>query len=162
MPFDPLFEEVAESEIIENMMVVIHRDMKAALDHWYLSENFPDFVVMTEGDQDQFSCPLLSLAVQDGSSDETLSGEYLDQELRVGMGLVVEGTTIKAVRSKAKKYVRALKSVLRKDVLELLPAGSDYTQYSIGFRHRYFRHGENGTIITQPAEIVMSLKFGEK
>lgn len=161
MPFTPLFEEVAESQIIEKMMVVIHRDMKAALDHWYEDDNLPDFAAMTEGDQDEFRYPLLVLVVQDGNSEESISGEYLNQELRVGCGLVVSDATVKAVRQKAKKYVRALKAVLRKSVLEVLPASSQYTQYTIAFTWRYFRHGSKESTLTQPAEIVMKLTFGE-
>lgn len=162
MPWTPLFEEAAESEIIQKMMVVIHRDMKAALDHWYLADNLPDFAVMTEGDQDVFQYPLLALAVDSGASEETISGEYLDQELRVGAGLIVSGTSIKDVRLKARKYIRAFKAVIRKGVLELLPAADDYTEYSLGFRWQYRPHGEKELLFTQPAVIETRIKFGEK
>lgn len=161
MPFTPVFEEVAESEVIGKMMVVIERDMKGALDHWYFSENLPGFAVMTEGDQDEFRYPLLSLVVQQGSSEESISGEYLDQEITVGAALAVDGATIKVVRQKVKKYVRALKAVLRKAILELLPDIDQFTNYSIGFRWRYLRHGTKGTVFTQAAEMLISIKFGE-
>lgn len=161
MTFTPVFEEVAESEVVEKMMIVIHRDMKPALDHWYPSDDLPDFAAMTEGDQDEFRYPMLVLVVQDGSSDESISGEYLNQEIRVGCGLVVSGPTVKAVRQTAKKYVRALKAVLRKGVLELLPGSSQYTEYTFSFTHRYLRHGTKEGNFLQPAEVVMKLTFGE-
>lgn len=159
MPWTPLFDESTEPEIVAKMMTVIHRDMKLALDYKYPSDNLPDFAVMTEGDQDQFSYPILTLAVQQGSSEETSGGEWLDQEVQIGMGLAVNGTTIKAVRLKAKKYVWALKAVLRKAVLELL--GSEYMEYNIGFRWRYLKHGTEGTNVIQSAEVLMRIKFGE-
>ena len=184
MPFFPLFEEVAESEIVAKMMIVVERDMKQALDWFYLDsatyltrygvpnrpsgeelltgEDLPGFVVMTEGDQDLFTYPLLTLVVQEGNSEESVSGEWLEQELRVGAALAVDGATIKVVRQKAKKYVRALKAVLRKGVLELLPDEDQYTDYSISFRHRYLRHGSKETTFTQPAEMLITMKFGEK
>ena len=161
MPFAPLFDEIAESQIVEKIMVVVERDMKAALDHFYAADNLPAFAVMTEGDQDVFSYPLLTLVVQEGASDETVSGEYLDQQIRVGAALAVSGSTIKDVRRKAKKYVRAFKAVVRKGVLELLPAASDYLDYSISFRWRYLRHGTSGTTFTQAVEILIQIKFGE-
>ena len=161
MPFAPVFEEVAESEIVEKIMAVVERDMKAALDNWYASDDLPVFVVMTEGDQDEFRYPLLTLVVQEMASDESISGEYLDQELRVGAAIAVSDVTIKDVRHKAKKYVRAFKAVLRAGVLELLPAASRYTSYTISFRHRYFKHGTAGVLFTQAVEIAIQIKFGE-
>lgn len=161
MPWSPLFEESTESEIVSKMMAVIHRDMKAALDYWYLSDNLPDFAVMTEGPQDQFSYPLLVIVVQEGSSEETTSGEWLDQEIGVHLAFGIKGVTIKAVRSRARKYMRALRAILRKSVLELLPAGSDYLDYSISFRWRYLKQGTKDTDVIQEAEMLMRLKFGE-
>ena len=162
MPFTPVFEEIAESELVASVMAVVHRDMKAALDHWYASDNLPDFAVMTDGTVDEFSYPLLSLALESGTSNELSSGEWLDQELKFGAALVVSGDTVKAVRAKASKYVRALKAVIRKDVLELLPSGSGYLDYSIAFRWRYFKHGTKGSLFTQAAQIETTITFGEK
>jgi hypothetical protein len=161
MAFTPLFEEVAESEFVENIMVVVNRDVKDALDHWYLSDNLPAFAAMTESDQDEFRYPLLVLAIESGTSEESVSGEYLNQEVVVGAGLVVDGLSVKDVRQKAKKYVRALKAVLRNSVLELLPQGSQYTDYSISFSHRYFKHGTKGTVFTQPVEMRIKFTLGE-
>lgn len=162
MPFIPVFEEVAESELIAKVMVVVHRDMKAALDHWYASENLPDFAVMTDGTVDEFSYPLLSLALESGTSNELSSGEWLDQELKFGAALVVSGDTVKTVRAKAGKYVRALKAVIRKGVLEMLPDREGYLDYGIAFRWRYFVHGTKGALFTQAAQMEITITFGEK
>lgn len=176
----PLFEESTESEIVAKMMVVIHRDTKGALDYKFLDsptyltrygqansvgatgEDLPNFAVMTEGPQEQFSYPLLVIVVQEGASEETVSGEWLDQEIRVHLAYAVDGPTIKAVRLKAKKYTWALKAVLRKAILELLPPITAYTDYSIGFRWRYLKQGAKDTTAIQEAEMLMSIKFGEK
>lgn len=162
MPWTPLFEEAAESELIPKVMVVVHRDMKEALDHWYEDDDLPDFAVMTDGTVDQFTYPLLSLANDSGASSEMSSGEWLDQELKFSAALVVVGTTVKQARTTAKKYRRALVAVIRKGVQEILPEGSDHLDYTIAFRWRYFRHGTKDTTYTQPVEIETTITFGEK
>lgn len=179
MPWTPLFEESTELEIVAKMMAVIHRDMKEALDYKFLDsptyltrygqansvgadgEDLPDFAVMTEGPQSQFSYPLLVMVVQEGASDEALSGEWLDQEIRVHLAFAVDGATIKDVRLKAKKYGWALRAVLRKAVLELLPPVSQHLDNSIAFRWRYIKQGTKDLNVVQEAEMLMSIKFGE-
>jgi hypothetical protein len=180
MPWTPLFEESTELEIISKMMTVIHRDVKEALDYKFLDsptyltrygvtnsvgatgEDLPAFAVMTEGEVDQFAYPILTLAVEQGGSEETVSGEWLDQQVNIGMGIAVQAATVKAGRQRAKKYRWALKAVLRDAVLELLPAINQHLDYSTTFRWRYFKHETEGINIVQEAEMIMQIKFGEK
>lgn len=162
MAFTPQFSEAGESEFIDKLMIVVHRDMKPALDYFYAAEALPDFAAMTRGDTGTFVYPLLVLGLERMASQETENGEWLSQDLTVGAGLVVEDTTVAAVAKKAEKYVRAFKAVLRRGILECLPTASALVDYTIDIDHRYFRHGSKGTAYQQPVEFEIKIRFGEK
>lgn len=165
MPFAPRFSEAAESQIIENLMAVTHRDMKAALDYFYASDNLPDFALMTDGEVDVFSYPFIVLGVENMDSDETEDIDeqsYVDQEIQVGIGIAVSDTTLKAVRKKARKYVRAFKAVVRSaSQADLFPSTARVENHRIKIRHRYFQHGTEGTSIVQPVEFDIRIQYGE-
>lgn len=162
MPFVPSFAEIGESQVVDKLMVVVDRDFKPALDALYAADNLPGFAVMTRGEQGVFTYPLLVLGVERMSSAETENGEWLSQDLTVGAGIVVSDTTVPTVKRKAEKYVRAFKAVLRKDVLELLPAPSSLVDYTIDIDHQYFRHGTKDAVFTQAIEFAIRIRFGEK
>lgn len=181
MPFVSRFQEIGESEFIENLMALFDRDFKAALDWFNLDtpthttrygvpnnvgatgQDLPDFAVKTDGDVDVFSYPLLVLGVERMSSLETDDGFYLNQDLRIGVGLVVKDTTLKAARTKARKYIRALKAVVRSaSAVDLLPPTSQVLNHTIDIDHRYLRHGTTTDAgITQPIEFEIRIQFGE-
>jgi hypothetical protein len=162
MPFSFLFEEVAETEIIDKLFVVVERDMKAALDAKYPAANYPKFAVMAKANLDQFNYPLLIAGNQRMRSRETESGEWLDQILEVGAGIVVKDTSAPAVKTRIERYVRAFKAVVRKDVLELLPSASATVGYELEIDHQYFRHKTKGTDFIQEVELQIRIHFGEK
>lgn len=160
----PRFEEKGESEIIDNLLAVVHRDMKLALDYFYAADLLPDFAVMTQEEDTLFTYPLLILGLERMESPEHVSGEYLVQDLVVGAGLVVKDSSIKAVKIKAPKYVRAFKAVVRAaEHTDLFPSNdADFLDHVVDINHRYFRHGKKGEEFTQPVEIELRFRFGEK
>lgn len=158
----PIFEESAESEIVDKLMVLIHRDMKLALDYFYAADNLLDFAAMVRGAPGVFEYPLLVLGVERMSSSESISGEWLNQDLTVGAAIIVKSTSVANVQKLAEKYVRAFKAVVRTGVLELLPAQDELMEYTLDIDHRYFRHGTKETEFTQPVEFAIKIKFGEK
>jgi len=162
MDFVPQFSEAGESQIIDKLLALVHRDMKPALDYFYAADALPDFAAMVRGAPDVFAYPLLNLALEGMSSRETENGEWLSQDLTVGAGLIVEDTAVADVHKKAEKYVRAFKAVVRKGVLELLPESSALVDYTIDIDHRYLRHGSKGTAYQQPVEFEIKIRFGEK
>ncbi len=164
MPFTvPRFLEAGESEIIESLLAVVYRDMKLALDYFYVADALPDFAVMTEGDASIFSYPLLVLGVERMTSKENENGEWLNQVLTVGAGIVVNGTSIKIVKAKARKYVRAFKAVIRSaSAADLLPAANQYLDYVVDIDHQYLHHGTKEADFVQPVELSIQFTFGEK
>lgn len=163
MPFVTRFLESGETEIIESLIAVMDRDFKAALDLFFLADALPDFAVKTDGDIEVFNYPLLVVGVERMTSTEAESGEWLNQVLTIGAGIVVNGTSVKAVKAKARKYVRAFKAVIRSaTAADLLPATSQYFDWSIDIDHQYLRHGTKGTEVTQPVTFDIQITFGEK
>lgn len=162
MPFEFLFDEVTESEIIDKLFVVVERDMKPALDAKYPAANYPKFAVMAKANLDQFNYPLLIAGNQRMRSRETESGEWLDQVLEIGAGIVVKDTGAKAVKERSEKYVRAFKAVIRKNVLELLPSASATVGYELEIDHQYFHHKTKGADFIQEVEFQIRIHFGEK
>lgn len=166
MPFVPTYSEATEALIIANLMVVIERDMKAALDNFYLSDNLPAFAVMADGEPSVFSYPLLVLGVQRMVSVETVQideGNYLDQVLTVGAGIAIQSaTTLKDVRVKAKKYVRAFKAVVRSAAAsDLLPSTARILNHAIDIEHRYLQNKTDGTNFIQEIAFEIKIRFGE-
>lgn len=164
MPFTTAkFQEVGETEIFDNLMALIHRDMKLALDYFWAADNLPDFALMTDGEVDHFVYPLLVLGVERMTSAENDSGFYLDQDLRIGAGMVVQDTSsLKNVRKKARKYVRAFKAVLRSaPPHEFLPDANEVLDYTVDIDHRYLRHATKETAFIQPVELEIKIRFGE-
>lgn len=163
MPFVSRFQEAGETEIIESLIAVMDRDMLAALTLLFPSDGLPDFAVKTHGDQDIFTYPLLVVGVEQMTSRETEDGFYLNQVLTIGAGIVVNGTSVKAVKAKAGKYVRAFKAVLRSaSAADLLPPSSQVLDCVIDIDHQYLRHGTKGTDYTQPVTFDIQITFGEK
>lgn len=178
----PRFQEAGESEIIDNLLEVVHRDMKRSLDYFNLDTptylirygvsnpvgatgvDLSDFAVMTQEEDTLFTYPLLILGLERMESPEHVSGEYLHQDLVVGAGLVVKDSSIKAVKIKAPKYVRAFKAVVRAaEHTDLFPGNdADFLDHVVDINHRYFRHGQKGEEFTQPVEFELRFRFGEK
>lgn len=166
MVFTPAFSEAAESEFIDKLMVVVHRDMKLALDYFYPpvlpDPGLPDFAAMVRGAPGAFVYPLLSLAMERGTSSESGSGEWLNQELTCGAALAVKDSSVAAAQAKAEKYVRVFKAVVRKNVLECLPSVAAHLDLTLDIDHRYLRHGEKAPDFFQPVEFEIKVRFGEK
>lgn len=178
----PRFDEKGESAILDNLLAVTFRDMKRSLDYFNLDTptylvrygvsnptivsgvDLPDFAVMTQEEDTLFTYPLLILGLERMESPEHVSGEYLVQDLVVGAGLVVKDSSIKAVKIKAPKYVRAFKAIVRAaEHTDLFPDNdADFLDHVVDINHRYFRHGKKGEEFTQPVEIELRFRFGEK
>lgn len=172
--FQPEFLESGESQFIDKLMVVVHRDMKEALDFFdrldhegVLVDNLPDFAAMFRGAQSVFRFPLLTLAVERMASTDSESGEWLGQELIVGAGIVVDYEDSVNVHKRTEKYARAFKALVRRNILECLPSVAGMLDHTLDITNRYLRFAEAKSGIptgryVQALEVEIKVKFGEK
>jgi hypothetical protein len=166
MPFEPRYTEETETAITGNLMAVIDRDMKPALDYFYAVDQLPAFEVMTDGEPSKFEYPLLVLGVQRVVSSEGTQideADLLAQVLTVAAGIVVHSQlSLKAVREIARKYIRAFKAVIRSaSVNDLFPATARTLNHTINIDHRYLKHATNASGFVQAIEMEIKITFGE-
>lgn len=169
MVWAPEYTESGQSQFIDKLMVVVHRDMKPALDFFdkldhagVLTDNLPDFAAMVRGKPGEFRYPLLSLALERMSSTDSDSGEWVEQDLTVAAAIVVDDVAIAAVLRKAEKYTRAFRAVVRRGILECLPPIADRLDHSLTINDQHFGHGvkkEGG--FTAPVQFEIKVRFGE-
>jgi hypothetical protein len=165
----PEFIESGQSQFIDKLMVVVHRDMKPALDFFdaldhagVVTDNLPDFAAMVRGKPGEFRYPLLSLALERMSSADSDSGEWLEQDLAVAAALVVDDVTIATVLKKAEKYTRAFRAVVRRGILECLPPIANEFDHVLTINDQHFGHGvKKDGGFTAPVQFEIKVRFGE-
>lgn len=113
MPFTPKYEGLFESLIIDNVLAVVQRDMKLALDYFYRPENLPDLAQRTLGRFISLSLPALAIEPKGNSVEESEGGSYLSGVLSLTIFLAVEDADATEVTRKLMKYCRALDAVLK-------------------------------------------------
>jgi hypothetical protein len=165
MPFTTSrFQEIGEQQIIDNLLAVIDRDMKLALDYFFAASDFPDFANKTLGKfMDYSAFPLLVIDPDRMSSEEPDSGEWVSQTLIVGLAFAVKDTKPDVVTRTAIKYVRALKAVLRSaPTSDLLPSSTLVLDHVIDIDHRYLPLGKKGTDWVKEVSFDLRIRYGEK
>lgn len=165
MPFTtPTFTEAAESEIIDSILAVVHRDQKLALDYFYPADALPDFAVMTQGEDTLFDYPFFVAWLGEMDSVEGDGELRLDQDLKIAAGIAVKDSAVAAAKKKATKYVRAFKAVIRSaSVADLFPAANLMFEHTIDIKHVYLKHTSNeGGEVVQTVRFGLRFKFGEK
>ncbi|HEX7334232.1 MAG TPA: hypothetical protein VF290_22190 [Pyrinomonadaceae bacterium] len=129
MSFAPLFNEIFESYLYDNLMFAIDAEMKNYLDGFYPGQQLPDFAVKMLG----FiisppAYPALAINPIDFDSSESESGDHVENEHRILASLVVSSADASLVTRLLFKYSRAFKAVVRKmsraDWLRDIPANA--------------------------------------
>lgn len=170
MTWAPEFIEAGESQFVDKLMVVVHRDMKPALDFFdmldhggVLTNDLPDFAAMVRGSTEEFRYPLLTLSLERMSSTDSESGEWLNQDLVVAAAIAVDDVTVAAVLKKAEKYTRAFKAVVRRGILECLPPVADRLDHTLEINDQHFGHGKkkSGGGLVAPIQFEIKVRFGE-
>lgn len=163
MPYAPKYSETADSLIIDNVMAIVKRDFKSALDHYYAADALPDFTERTLGRFFKLTYPTFSIDPdRNATSDD---GHYVEDDVRVNLFLAVDGTDAPTVTRKAMKYVRALKSILRTatvaDYTVGFPANTIFA-LTVEMSYEYGLIGKNATGYEKPVNIELTLKFNER
>jgi hypothetical protein len=161
MPFTtPAFQEAGESQIVDNIIELLDRDMKLALDYFYPADNLPDFAVKSLGALSVFNYPLCVVGPQRMSSE--VQDTWVEQNLIVLAGVEVKDTTKVLATRKLMKYVRAFKAVIRSALdADLMPPNAQLIHEVADISHQYTSYGTAGTEFTQGVQFEIRLRFGE-
>lgn len=111
MAYSSRYQEVFESVVLDNILAIVKRDMKAALNYFYASDNLPDFAQVTLGNFIRLALPVFAIEPDRGADNE--SENYLGPQLRFSFYIAVEDADPTKALRKAMKYTRAVRSILK-------------------------------------------------
>lgn len=167
--WQPLYSAHFEGPIIDNVIAIITRDMKPALDYWYAADALPDFVERSIGTERGLEFPMLVIGPRSNFIENVDDGISLIEPQIVEMKLAVVDNSADAAYRKCMKYVRALDAVLRSASFADYFANMTSTNGSYPFghvvdvRHEYLPLGANeaNTTYLKPARLELALTFRE-
>jgi hypothetical protein len=111
MVFTPRFSARFEGPVIDNILTIIERDMKGALDYFYLADDLPDFAERAIAEQTSMVYPLLVITPVSNQVDWQEDRLFEPMRFDIFMGVIDSNANL--VTRKIMKYVRALDAVLR-------------------------------------------------
>jgi hypothetical protein len=164
--YTPRFEEAADSLILDNVMAIVKRDMKAALDHYYLSDSLPDFTERTLGRIFNLSFPTFSIDPDRHGSEESADGSYVEVDgYRANIFFAVQDADGPTATRLAQKYTRAMKSILRNasraDYLTGFPTAS-MLPLTVKLVTEYGLIEKQTDGYVKPVNIELTLNFNER
>lgn len=166
MPWTPNPNEpsgIFEGQIAENVLTILTRDFKNALDYYYPSDNLADFAELELGPPLRNVFPSGSIEPIRSTIEESEDGSHLIEEARVRIYVAVTGDGPKATTRKLQKYARVV-------TLVLLNARNDFrTGMSnpfgvilLRFEHGYDVVRTDESIIMRAAAVEMAIALRER
>lgn len=180
MVFVPKFKKPSDSRIIENILALVQRDFKPAVDWFNLDtpahllrygvanevgasgQDLPDFVQRTLGRFFKVDYPTFAIDPGRNGPDQNADGSYVDQNFRVNLFVAVSNADGPTTEQLAMKYMGALESVLRSatsaDYFAGFPANTAFGLV-VELSYEYGLLGKNATAYEKPVSVELSLKF---
>lgn len=164
MPWTPRYSAVFEEGLIDNLLTVITRDFKLALDYYYADDDLPDFAERTLGQELGNEYPMLALVPVRNAATESEDRARVLQAVRINLmvGVVDDGPD--TVTQRIMRYVRALDAVIRSASKNDLTAnmGVQVFGLSVEAEHSYGPIGDNSSIYFRPAILELLMTFNER
>jgi len=165
MVYSPRLKEVSDHLIIENVLAIVQRDMKPALDYFYPADSLPDFAERMIGRFFKQTYPSFAVEPNRNGPEQAADGSFIEAALRIYPFLSVVDADPPTVEKKAMKYTRALVSILRNASV------ADYTAnitsgvvFSLTWEvsYEYGLIGKNAQGWEKPVSFELLLKFNER
>lgn len=165
MAFNPRYDELFESVVLDNILAIAERDYKAALDLFYPADDFPDIEQRTLGNFIRIALPALAAEPNSGTDNESDDGSHLGPQVKVTLYLAVEDADPTETLRKLIKYVRVLRSVLK------TAKDADYTVNApkvfglvreLSWQYGQIAKDANRGLWMQPATFELVLKYNER
>lgn len=168
MSWTPKYSAHFELPIIDNVLAIIVRDMKLALDYFYPSDSLPDFVERSIGTERGLEFPILVIGPRSNLIETVDDAAALVEPIVIEIKVGVIAESPDAAYRKIMQYVRALDSVLRtatkNDYCANMANGNNVPfHFYVNVTHEYGPLGANDqrTTYFKPANLTLSVHFRE-
>jgi hypothetical protein len=132
MAFVPVFQEVADTLLFDNIMAIVAADMKPALDYYFpLPQNLPDFAQKVLGNTYKLGdYPVFALDPDEHGPQQSADGSFVESSVKVQAYMSTFADNVPDAVRLAAKYVTAFKAIMRKaDRVKPYTTGS----FTLGF-----------------------------
>lgn len=156
------FNATLESTLIDNILALVTRDMKLALDHFYAADALPDFKEKTLGAFLSLNFPALMIDPTGNDISQADDDSRLDNVLRVALFIAVTDTDESKTTRRLMKYLGCLDSVLRSAAHTDYTSGTGMFVLTTEVTHQYGPLGKGNGYYMRPASLTLQLKYSER
>lgn len=176
MSWSPKYSACFEGPIIDNILTIITRDMRAALDYFNPAEAsldpsdplyLRDFAERSIGTQKALEFPTLIIGPRTNAVETVDDDSNLIEPMVIQIDIGITDVSADAAMRRIMKYVRALDAVLRTasqaDYLIGMASSTPFA-LQVEVTHNYGPLGanDNRTTYFKPASLELSLNFRER
>lgn len=161
----PKYEEIFETVAPDNVLAIVLRDMKLALDYFYLSSSYPDFAQRTLGQFVSLAFPALAVDYSAQQNPVSDAEDHLESQLNLDLFIAVTDASAATVTRKLGRYVRALKAVLRAaSNADWISGTTKVTAVSVEVESDYGLIGKNpdDNLFMRPAHLALTIRYTER
>lgn len=162
MVWTPQFSAVFEEPIINNALVVITRDMKPALDHFYAADDLPDFAERALGQVLGNTTPALAIFPLSNPTEDADDSSHIIEAAQIGIYIGVEDDGPDTVTRRIMKYVRALDAVLRTGKRDFFTNMSNPFGVWLEVDHVYGPIGDRQSTLFRSARLELTVNLRER
>lgn len=165
MAWAPKYTAEFEGRLIDNILALVTRDMKFALDYFYPADALPDFAERCLSYPIGLNFPMLVIDPSSSAIDD-VEGTHLQEAVRYTLEIGVTDSDAELVTRRCMKYVRALDAVLRTGAIEA-DYFAGYTATNVGglsvdVSHEFGTPGVNPKgLYFRPASLDLTVMFKE-
>jgi hypothetical protein len=151
-----------EGPICENVLTILTRDFKGALDYYYAADSLPDFAELELGPplRNVFPCGAIEPRTNPVNASEDNSHQI--EVCRVRLYICVTADGPKATTRKLFKYVRVAHLVLQNARRDFFTGMSNPFEVVLGFEHAYDLVRGDETSISRAAGIEVTVSLRER
>lgn len=165
MPYLPKIKTLSDRLLIDNVLALVKRDAKGALDYFFAASAYPDFVERTVGRFFKQNYPSFAIDPEVKKPEQSADGSWMAGEFKVGLYLAVADADPPTVTRKAMDYAAALENLLVNasvaDYTAGFPANSVFA-LTWDVSYEYGLIGKNATGWEKPVSFELLLKFNER
>lgn len=112
MPWTPKYAAATEETLVANVLAIITRDFKNALDYFYPAAALPDFAEKVLGMAIGNEVPMLWIGPTRNAATPSDDGSHFIEAVKIEIYMAVTGESASVVTEKIMRYARTMVAVL--------------------------------------------------